>query len=484
MRVVFLQPFFQNEPYQNSMPPLGVGYLSSYAKERCWFVETFFAQTPQDAIDLTPDLVGLSSATENFNDAIKTAEAIKKTLNIPIVIGGIHITSLPHTLPDCFDVGVIGEGEETFTEVAKIFNENVPSIDDLLKIRGICFHKDGEVIITQPREFFKSLDALSYPDRKILGEKWAIPFHKQVHMITSRGCPYNCTFCASSLHWGRFRTFSAKYVVDEIEFLIEKYEPLEVYFFDDLFIGHLPRFKEICNLLEERGLHKNVIFRSYARVDLLNENFADTFANMNFRYIDFGFESNSEKVLKFYNKSNVTPEKNQRAIDLLFERGISIGANFLLGAPIETYEEMQCSLDFCIKNKDKLDRLSVGPVLPLPGTPLWFQAIKDGIVSESMDWSAFHLDLNNLDLDKIPYLCKNVSKEKFMEIQNQFNQLAKEINQAGYIRKLNSELARREAEVFQLKSEVATIKGSSLFKIAWKLRNLFHKTGKINKSKK
>lgn len=475
MRVVFLQPFDRTQPYQESMPPLGLGYLSSYAKQKCWFLETFFCRTAEEAMSKKPDMVGISSATENFLDAVKLALEIKALSDVKIILGGIHITSLPHTLPKCFDIGVVGEGEETFTELVKAHNENVPTFDELSAIKGICFHKDGKVIVNEPRGFFPTLDDIPYPDRSILGEKWLISPHKQTHMITSRGCPYKCLFCASSLHWGRFRTFSAKYVVEEIEYLLKKYNSEEIYFFDDLFVGHIPRFKEICRLLREKKIYENVKFRSYARVDLMSEELADLFAELNFRYIDFGFESNSEKILGYYNKTHATPQANQRALDLLHARGISAGANFLIGAPVDTLEDMKMSLDFCVKNKDRLDRLSVGPVLPLPGTPLWFDALKDGIVSEDMDWSRFHLDLDNLDIDKLPHICKNVSKNDLLAFHKEFNRLAREINLQGEVKRLTFEGWMKDAIIESLRSELLTIKGSRLFKTAWKTRDLFRK---------
>jgi radical SAM superfamily enzyme YgiQ (UPF0313 family) len=265
---------------------------------------------------------------------------------------------------------------------------------------------------------------------------------------------------------------SAEYVVKEIEFLREKYNPEEIYFFDDLFIGHLSRFKEICQLIKERGLHEGVSFRSYGRVDLVNEELAQLFHDLHFDSIDFGFEANTQKILTYYNKNNATPERNQTVIDLLSPHGVSIGANLIIGAPPETLDDMMETFRFAERNRDQLDRVSMGPLLPLPGTKVWEEALKKGIVSETMDWSRLGFDADNLDLMRYPYLCEHVPPQTFYEFYVKFYQLAREINYVGQVRRLMRIRAKREAEIVRLKSELATLKGSRLVRLALALRRL------------
>ena len=472
MRIAFIRALNPVIPYQSSLPPLGSGYLAAYLPQQYWIAEVTYHHTVDEVLAAKPDLVGISSATENFNSAVEIAQRVKEELRIPTIVGGIHITSLPHTLPAVFDVGMIGEGELTFTELVRLYHDCSPTPTDLAKIPGICFHENGGVRVTALRELIPNLDVLPYPDRDVLGDRWKVPYAEQSHLITSRGCPYNCAFCASALHWRRFRYFSAEYVVEEIEFLRKKYDPEEIYFFDDLFIGHQKRFKEICQLIKERQLHQGVTFRSYGRVDLINEELAQLFHDLHFKSVDFGFEANTQEILSYYNKSNATPERNQAAIDLLSPHGISIGANLIIGAPPETLDDMMETFRFVERNKDCLDRVSMGPLLALPGTTVWEEARKKGIVSENMDWSRLEFNPDNFDLERYPYLCEQVSPETFYEFYLKFHQLAREINYVGQLRQLMRIRAKREAEIARLQSELATLKGSRLVRLALTLRHL------------
>lgn len=473
MKLALYRTYIKDKPYQNSMPPLGLGYLSSFVKKHCWYCETAFFRDVAQMIEWRPDIVGISSATENFNDAVNTARRLKDELDIPVWIGGSHITILPHTLPECFDVGIIGEGEETAVELVKLYYDHKPAREDYSRIRGIAFHDGNKVFVGEKRELISDMDQLPFPDRECLGREWALPFEEESHLITSRGCPYDCVFCSAPRQWKGVRYFSPEYVCREVEFLREKYDPREIFFFDDLFIGNVPRFRETCRIFAERKLHEGVIFRTYGRSNIINGEIADLFAEYNFRYIDFGFESNSQPVLDYLNKKGVTPESNQRSIDLLYERGISIGGNFIIGSPYETLEQMQETRSFVERNREKLDRVSMGPLQPIPGTRIWDYAKERGIVSEDMDWSRFIIDCDNLDLDENFYLCEKAPRDEFMKFYEGFHQLVKEINLRGEIRKLNFDLQQSRSREQELESRIDTLTGSRLVRFAMKLKRDF-----------
>jgi radical SAM superfamily enzyme YgiQ (UPF0313 family) len=472
MKVSFLIAYDKNSPYQWSLPPLGIGYLSSYAKQRCWFLETTFHHKAPEVIDQKPDLVAISASTENFQQACEDAQTIKEALGVPILLGGMHITSLPHTLPAEFDVGCIGEGEQTFVDLVNLYHvKKCPDATDLEKIPGIVYHDKGTRAYGPPRNAIKDLDSLPYPDRETIDKGWGLAASDEVHLISSRGCPYRCSFCSSAKHWKTFRFFSANYVADEIEFLREKYNPEIVYFFDDLFIGHVGRWREVVRIFRERKLHEGVRFRAYARVDLVTEQMAAEFDELNFKYIDFGFETNSAKMLKYLTKTRVTPEVNQRAVDWLRENHISIGANFIIGSPPETLEDMMETHRFVERNRDAFDRCSVGPLQALPGTGIWEEAVAKGKVSEDMDWSRLGVSYETFDFDRFPFLGENVTPEDFLRIYTDFHHLAKEINYVGQIRRLVDQKAQREQEVQALQDELARLKGSRLVGAAMKLRD-------------
>lgn len=471
MHIAFINPYDSRSPYQVSLPPLGIGYLSAYLKKLTGFVTTSFHHTVEELIAAKPDVCAISAATENFEDAVVIATRAKDALGIPVIVGGMHITSLPHTLPKCMDVGVVGEGEGTFLEIVNCLNETKnPGPSDWAKIKGISYHDNGTVAMTPGSEMIKEMDELPYPDRELIDHGWKVPSWETVHLVSSRGCPYKCSFCSSSLHWKRFRFFSPEYVIREIDYLRERYNPEVLYFFDDLFVGHIGRWREVVKMFRERGTHKGVYFRAYARVDLVTEQMAEEFAELNFKYIDFGFESNSEPILKFLTKTRVTPEVNQRAIDYLYKNRVSVGANFIIGSPPETEADISESIAFAKSNRDAIDRCSVGPLQPLPGTAIWNIAKMKGLVDDNFQWSRLGTTYDTFNWETFPFMGENMSRETFWNKWTEFNNLAREINYVGQMRRLTMQRDARSARIAELERELATLKGSRLVKAAEKVR--------------
>ncbi len=473
MHVAFITAYDPESPYQVSLPPLGIGYLSAYVKQQCWFVETSFHHTAEELIAAKPDIVAVSSTTENFDHATDMARRIKEETGKPVILGGMHITSLPHALPDVYTLGVVGEGEQTLESICHLYNEvSNPGPEDFKKLKGVCYHEDGRVAMTPGQELIRDLDTMPYPDRELIDHGWKVPNWETVHMVTSRGCPYKCAFCSSSLHWKRFRFFSPEYVVREIEWLRERYNPQEIHFFDDLFVGHIGRWREVVKIFRERGIHKGIRFRAYARVDLVTEKMAEEFADLNFLKIDFGLESNSEQILKFLTKTRVTPEVNQRAVDWLHNVGVGVGANFIIGSPPETLEMMEESYQFALHNKDKLDTCSVGPLQALPGTPIWNYAKMKGLVSEDMEWKRLATSYETFDWDVFPFMGEKVTRQEFWDFWTKFHYLAKEINYVGQMRRMSWNEHLKWQQIVSLQSELETLKGSRLVRWATKVRDL------------
>ncbi len=473
MHVAFITAYDIRSPYQVSLPPLGIGYLSSWLKQNCWWATTSFHHTVDELVEAKPDIVAVSSTTENFTDATQIAIEAKEQLGVPVLLGGMHITSLPQVLPSVFDAGVIGEGEQVFVELVRLYHDvKKPSDSDFAKINGICWHQDGKVVINPSSELIKDLDMLPYPDRDVIDHGWKVPTRDTVHMISSRGCPYKCSFCSSSLHWKRFRFFSPEYVANEIEFLRERYNPEIIYFFDDLFVGHIGRWRKVVQLFKERGVHEGVQFRAYARVDLITEQMADEFAELNFKYIDFGFDSNNQEGLSFLTKTRVTPEINQAAVDMLYRNHLSIGANFIIGSPPETPEALEETYDFARRNMDAIDRCSVGPLQPLPGTPIYSYAKDKGLISDDSDFGYLGVSYDNFNFDTFPFMAENLSREQFWDGWTKFNHLAKEINYVGQMRRLTHQRAMREFEIQRLQDELKRMNGSRLVKMANWVRKL------------
>src|SRR5690606_26436590 len=124
-------------------------------------------------------------------------------------------------------------------------------------------------------------------------------------------------------------------------------------------------------------------------------------------------ESNNQKVLEFLTKTRVTPEVNQAAMDAMYRNNLSVGANFIIGSPPETYEMMMETYDFAERNRDAIDRCSVGPLQPLPGTPIWNYAKSKGLVADDMDFGALGVGWGKFSFETFPFMAENISREDF-----------------------------------------------------------------------
>lgn len=391
MRVGLIQAFDRETLKRKPIPPLGLAYLASYVGKYLGFTDINIHEDLDDLISGKPDLVGISAYTPFFGLAEEAARAVKAALSVPVIAGGIHITALPHTLPQVFDAAVLGEGEQTFLEVLELFQKTgrLPH-EGLARIPGLVFWKGGQRVFTEPRPLIEPLDRIPFPKRDLL--KWPRGTH---YLFSSRGCPYSCAFCSPRLHWKKFRTFSAPYVVEEIKDLARRFDVEMVVFNDDLLIGNPGRMGELASLISGAGLPP-IPFGGDVRANLVTPELCRLLAQMNFKVVSFGAESASERVLSRL-KGGVTVLDNQRAVDLLFEQGIKIKVSFVILSPWEEYDDLMETIRFLFKNRGKLSQVSLLPLVPLPGTPVWQHAVEKGVVSEEMDWIKLNLDTFNPD---------------------------------------------------------------------------------------
>ncbi len=425
-------------------PPLGLLYISAYLKKYLNFSNISLVESEKTELGVArrvlrtkPDLVGITSSTPTINQVVAVAKEIKEE-GIPIILGGPHITSLPHRLPNEIDVGVIGEGEQTMIDLMDHFLENRRFIDSKLSnIEGISFYAEGKVVVNKRRELINPLDSLSFPDRTILDmPRYLRPTRLFVMkekfsgttMITSRGCPYRCIYCQASQQWGSVRYHSPEYVVSEIEFLKKTYPINAINIVDDLFIVNCERLARIVELIKKRDLEKGLSFNVNGRADLINRDVLELLKSINVKQISYGFESGSEKILNYLKKGSVSIEQNRKAATLTNEYGIGVGGQFMLGTPGETKEDILKTLDF-IKNH-KMSHVHLSVTMPLPGTELWRWALDKGYVSEEMDWDQldFGDPIPNFILEENFYMNDAVSREEFNKLLNLINQECDKIN--------------------------------------------------------
>ena len=381
-KLLFVAAVNPSSLVENRYPPLWPAFLAAYADRHLGTDQAEFHYGTGRIERLLdrhrPDLLAISSVTQNYGYAVEYAQEAKRR-GIPVVIGGMHISTLPTSLSPGMDVACLGEGEETFLELLRLFLETGRFASaDLCRIRGIAYRSDeGELIRTELRSHRHEIDQLPHPKRSVIG------YGRRAYMYTSRGCAYQCVFCACTKFWGKVRHASADYIVEELEDLAGRGTRV-VRFADENFIANVPRFEEIAEKIQQHGLHRRLTFSCWCRANCVTAEIARTLRAMNVTSVKLGLESGSQRVLDFL-KGEVTIEDNRNAVLRLKEAGMQVNADFLFGAPDETLDEMMETYEFI--RHSPIDQFDINIFSPLPGTAVWELAKKNGLVDDvSMDW--------------------------------------------------------------------------------------------------
>jgi radical SAM superfamily enzyme YgiQ (UPF0313 family) len=335
---------------------------------------------------LDPDVVGISAWTDWWYPAYHLGELVKKSLpNVHLCYGGPHISIYPEeTLSlDHVDSIIVGDGEVPFAFLCNMIgNEtlenDVPGLH--LKQYGIKRGKDS--IFIQ-----RDLDELPIPDRTLLplrcytsvlsGSLFATT------MITSRGCPYRCTYCKLSFQKTICR--SAESVINEFK-KIKELGINEVEIYDDTFTTSKQRVKEICNGLIQQQIQLQWAIRD--RVNSVDSELLDIMKKAGCTRINYGIESGVDRILKLMRK-NITTEQARRAVNLTKEKKFSVLTFFMIGNRGETVQDMRKTIDFALELDADYAEFSI--TIPYPGTELYQEALSKGIISHDY-WKEFALN--------------------------------------------------------------------------------------------
>ncbi len=372
-----------NEVDVHWFKPLAFGYLKAYLDMHLRSHVDMHLCADADTPELF-DIVAISSTSQDYAAAVEIAgKARSKNKNVITVLGGHHISYLPETLDKSFDLAVLGEGEQTFLEIVEHVQRHGLSLnlEKLDNINGIAFWRNGSVIKTGMREPITPLDCLPHPHRHSGDTQY---------IFTARGCPYKCTFCSSTAFWGNLRFFSAEYVVEEIERIVEQFpDTTHIPIQDDLFVVNLSRFNKICDLLERNGLNRKIEFSFAVRANLITEDLCRSIKRLTVRTVCFGAESASDRILSLMQKNTVSAQ-NQTALDMLHTYGIPALCSFIIGFPTETEEEVRATYEFILRNISAgklLPGSAVNILMPMPGTEVWENAVQQGVIEPaSFDW--------------------------------------------------------------------------------------------------
>ncbi|MCL5037913.1 MAG: B12-binding domain-containing radical SAM protein [Chloroflexi bacterium] len=430
MKITLVCNDINEETINELAAPIGLCYLAGYAEKYMPGDISFSIKTRPDFSpgEDDSDIIGISSMSRYFPNALKLAKEIKAKREIPVLIGGYHISSLPHTLPECFDIGVIGEGELTFIELLKLYKEKGKFTDeDLSKIDGIAYHGEGKVLITPPRAPIEDMDSIPFPKRDL----WDLS-NRVMWLSSSRGCPFNCVFCAVARC--RHREFSADYVAEELLMLQKKYNPRGISFHDDLFMLNPVRLEDIIRQLKKRGFNFNTNFGLSLRADFITPDAVRLLKELNVITVFIGIESASEKVIAYLKGGKITVGVVQRALDLLKENNIMVEGSFIIGSPPEEREDLVATYKFIVENYSagKLAFILTNLITPYPGSRIWQYAKDRNIVTDDMDFSKLNMALHSFDPYNCTYLNENIPLTEFVDYIDMFEKLHYDVNRLRY----------------------------------------------------
>lgn len=436
MRVALVLPKWKIE---NPYPPLGLAYIGAVLEEDGHIVKIvdltldshiLLENKMREIIEFIPDIVGISVMTHSYANAIKVAEYLKNKTNALIVFGGPHPTIMPEeTLSNLFiDFVIIGEGEYTFLKLCQTLQQK--DFDALRTIDGLCY-KDGRkdngnsnenIVIRSKNNFIEDLDKIPFPARHLLklDSYKLIDDHGKMMttIISSRGCPYKCTYCYKGIFGVSYRQRSPKNIIDEIVYCKEKFGYTSFYFVDDLFTLNSKRVEQLAIAIKRECI--DISWQCLARVNNATPKMFKHMKESGCYKVHFGIESGNQNVINRV-KKGITINQVRNAVKYCKDAGIKTKGYFMVGMPGDTIDTMRDTLDFA--KELELDDVMFSITTPFPGTELWKIIDKSKIKNLS---NAFYFDCTNSDID-IFYNLSDARDEDIIKIMRKAHKISDRI---------------------------------------------------------
>jgi len=395
MKVLLIQPNFDAHIVH---PPLGLGYLAAYLEKNNHEVAIFDATLKNASLEQTllaikiflPNLVGITVLSRGHNKAREIINEIKKIFpKLPVVIGGTQVTAAPAEVMADFkaDFAVIGEGEITLAELVSALGGKNKFSD----IDGLAYREKKKIRINHKRKLIENLDKIPFPAWHLMppGQYRIAPILEPIHaspvapILTSRGCPYNCSFCASNVTWQRKLRFrSPENVIGEIKLLKEKYGVKEIHFADDNFTMDTKRAEEICDRLIEENIDLPWQCPNGVRIDRLPLSLLRKMKKAGCYAVGLGIESGNQKILD-KNSKNLNLKVVPQVLEDLRKVGIESYGFFILGLPGDTKQTINETINFALTNP--FDRVWFNLFTPYPGSPAFNNWLGNRRVGD-IDW--------------------------------------------------------------------------------------------------
>ncbi|MFC1889395.1 B12-binding domain-containing radical SAM protein [Thermodesulfobacteriota bacterium] len=404
----------------NRMAPLGLLSIAAYLARQGHTVFLLDCLGPKAVtgmkanarriLDTSPDIVGFSTTTSGFLDGYDLAARIKTIRpQTTTLFGGVHISSMGAVLLEKYesiDYLCLGEGEKTLGELAAGLKAN--------QIDGLVWRDDGRPVTNPPRTPIQDLDDLPFPlYEKLEGfpKGYSLPLFSYIlshgaTMVTSRGCPYQCSYCDRSVFKRGFRSNSAEYIHEHMKHLQTRFGVRHINIYDDLFTLDRRRVEELCSLLISKPL--GMQFNCAVRAGHTDDDLLQLLKDAGFLQLSLGIETGDPDLLKFH-KQGMDLDDITDTVNCIKTKGLRVKGLFMMGLPGDTEESIRKTSDFVISLG--LDDMNMSKFTPFHGAPIWSTISEFGTMDE--DWRK----MNCLNFVFVP---KGIeSKERLDQLYNQ-----------------------------------------------------------------
>lgn len=400
MKVLFVHPYGSNflpglqdiTTIFNLMPPLGIMSIAAVLEQggiAVEIIDCYADPAPPEAVverilAKQPDIVGFSCTTSSFMEGYRVAELLKQRRpDIFTVVGGAHACTIGAPLLDSYpaiDYLVIGEGEHTMLELAQSGARNVDGIP------GIAYRKDGVGTLTLQRELIADLDSLPFPAYHLLPDfpkrytlpLFSFPTAPNTSIISSRGCPYSCSYCDRSVFARGFRFNSPEYIIEHVAMLNRTYGIRHVFFYDDLFTFDRQRVKRFCELKQQKQLR--VTYNCIARLEHVDQELLALLKGSGCWQVNFGIESGDPEVVKKHRKFFGLDEVG-RKLQMVKQAGMRVKGLFMIGLPGEDEAAIRRTIEYALSLP--LEEINVTKFTPFPGAPVYKTIREQGEFDEN-----------------------------------------------------------------------------------------------------
>jgi magnesium-protoporphyrin IX monomethyl ester (oxidative) cyclase len=401
MRIALVHPAGSNwvpgkkdiTPTANRMAPLGLVSIAAYLEEKghTVFVHDCLGPRAPAGVDASvkqilahgPELVGISATTSGFLDGYDIVSAIKAAdPQIKNIFGGVHISAMGAVLLEKFeniDFLCMGEGEVTLRQLAE--GEETAEID------GLVWRDNGRPVSNSQRSHISDLDTLPFPAYEKLGgfpKGYNLPLFSYIYspgatMVTSRGCPYQCSYCDRSVFKRGYRYNSAAYIYEHMQYLRRRFGVRHINIYDDLFTANRRRITELCELLTAKPL--GMQFNCAVRTGHADDELLNMLKGAGCLMVSVGIETGDTDLMEAH-KPGVHLEQVRDTVKRIQAAGLRAKGLFMMGLPGETETSIRKTSDFVMSLG--LDDMNMSKFTPFHGAPVWSTITKEGRLEE--DW--------------------------------------------------------------------------------------------------